>query len=436
VTATNLISARDLARLCCPDDEGAFATLCAGMSDLPAAALAAYWEAAGRDDPGSPISIWHLGRPEPGPREVAAQRAALHARAEGLGVLAGTAHPRHLRELADRLGAAAHDRALALLGIADRTARTARADGWTNAAAALAGGLTVLRDLHAELPAVLGRGEEQFRARALGAQAIEYWRQNKPDPWADLDQRAQLLSWLSDEWVDDAREYLGGRDDDDAVLCRAYLLGAGAPPDAIARLAPGQTPRAGRDLDVEAAELARAVAAGLPLDEEAAAQVIAGSPIRVPVGEVKVTFQGRTVVGSDGAIHALVLDRDARQSVCAVWCAGAFGAECATSLPERGTRVLEEALELFQAAGCARDLADRVADRVFSRPAGDVAEELGQVGVTVLAAAAAAAAGLSADEVERVALARAMETPLAELRERHARKHEAGIAPAPPRVEP
>jgi hypothetical protein len=223
-------STRDLARLCCPDDEGAFATLCADMDDLPAAALAAYWEAAGRDDPtGEEPSIWYLGRLEPGPREVAAQRAALHARAEERGVLAGTASPGHLRELADRLGAAAHDRALDLLRRMGR-----RECG----AASFAGALTLLRDLHAELPAVLGRGEEQFRARALGAQAIEYWRQNKPDPWADLDQRAQLLSWLSAEWADDACEHLDGHDED-VVLHRAYLLGAGAPLDVLAEQRPG-----------------------------------------------------------------------------------------------------------------------------------------------------------------------------------------------------
>lgn len=120
-----------------------------------------------------------------------------------------------------------------------------------------------------------------------------------------------------------------------------------------------------------------------------------------------------------------LIDRDARQKRVADWCAAAFGAGHASSVPQRGIRLAEEAIEAAQAAGCERAMVHRLVDHVFDRPAGELGQELGGVGVTLLALAAAA--GLSADDCEQSEIERVLAKPLAHFAARNAAKNAAGF---------
>lgn len=125
--------------------------------------------------------------------------------------------------------------------------------------------------------------------------------------------------------------------------------------------------------------------------------------------------------------------RDARQAQIAAWTREAFGVEQATSLPQRAVRLLEEALEAYQAAGGDPGMARKLVDFVFARPVGALRQELGGVGVCALALAAAA--GLSADDEERREVERVLAKPVEHFRQRNAAKNEAGflaVAGSPP----
>lgn len=142
--------------------------------------------------------------------------------------------------------------------------------------------------------------------------------------------------------------------------------------------------------------------------------------IRVePRRAVQESDQGRRAESVDGSW------RGARQARVFAWCEDAFGIEKTTSLPHRGLRLLEEVLEVFQAAGGLQSQAHALVDHVFSQPAGDLRQELGGVGVGVLALAAAA--GLSADEYERREVARVLAKPPEHFRRRDEAKDTAGF---------
>lgn len=119
------------------------------------------------------------------------------------------------------------------------------------------------------------------------------------------------------------------------------------------------------------------------------------------------------------------MDRDGRQVQIFAWAKMAFTAEQATSLPQRGLRLLEEAIEAFQATCGDKHQAHELVDYVFSRPAGVLHQELGGVGVTLLVLAAAA--GLSADEEEAREVARVLSKPVEMFTARNAAKNEAGF---------
>jgi len=127
------------------------------------------------------------------------------------------------------------------------------------------------------------------------------------------------------------------------------------------------------------------------------------------------------------AAHAGVRhhSRDQRQVSIANWAAAAFGQAEATSLPQRGLRLLEEAIEAFQACGGDEAMAHDLVAYVFGRPPGQIGQELGGVAVTTLALAAAA--GLSADEEECREVHRVLSKPLGEFAARNARKNAAGF---------
>src|SRR3954471_13386993 len=67
------------------------------------------------------------------------------------------------------------------------------------------------------------------------------------------------------------------------------------------------------------------------------------------------------------------------------WMMACFSMEICRDRTERNHRFLEEALELVQALGCTRAEAHQLVDYTFDRPAGEPAQELGGVMVTLAA---------------------------------------------------
>lgn len=124
-------------------------------------------------------------------------------------------------------------------------------------------------------------------------------------------------------------------------------------------------------------------------------------------------------------VSELERERSDRQAAIFAWAKEAFSVAEAMSIPQRGLRLLEEAVEAFQACGGERDTADRMVDYVFGRPPGEIGQELGGVGVTVLALAAAA--GLSADDEEQREVTRVLSKPIEEFTRRNAAKNAAGF---------
>ena len=120
-----------------------------------------------------------------------------------------------------------------------------------------------------------------------------------------------------------------------------------------------------------------------------------------------------------------LLSRDQRQTALSEWAEAAFGHDQSTSLPQRGLRLLEEAIEAFQACGGDEAMAHKLVAFVFARPAGTVGQELGGVAVTTLLLAAAA--GLSAEEEEGREIHRVLSKPVREFTERNANKNAAGF---------
>lgn len=117
--------------------------------------------------------------------------------------------------------------------------------------------------------------------------------------------------------------------------------------------------------------------------------------------------------------------RSTLQSMVYDWCVRAFGDNHARSIEQRGIRLAEEAIETAQAAGCQREMLHRLVDYVFDRPVGELQQEIGGVGVTLLALSAAAA--VDADYAERKEITRVLSKPLEHFAARNAAKNAAGF---------
>lgn len=92
------------------------------------------------------------------------------------------------------------------------------------------------------------------------------------------------------------------------------------------------------------------------------------------------------------------------QSRVQPWMHACFGAAIAADAKERNHRFLEEALELVQACGATRSEAKQLVDYVYDRPAGERAQEVG--GVMVTLAALCLAQGMDMHEAGEVELNR------------------------------
>lgn len=70
------------------------------------------------------------------------------------------------------------------------------------------------------------------------------------------------------------------------------------------------------------------------------------------------------------AVEVGKLTRDERQKRVAEWCAAAFGANHQSSVPQRSLRMLEEAIEAYQAATGNAEQAHKLIDYIFAKRAG------------------------------------------------------------------
>lgn len=133
-------------------------------------------------------------------------------------------------------------------------------------------------------------------------------------------------------------------------------------------------------------------------------------------------------------VERLRAERDARQQIVADWCVASFGVGAASSLQQRAVRLLEEVIEAYQATGADPAMAHKLIDFVFSRPVGELSQEIGGVGLVLLSLANAA--GVSADAEEAREVARVLAKPPSHWAARNANKNAAGFNTAIPPEEP
>lgn len=124
---------------------------------------------------------------------------------------------------------------------------------------------------------------------------------------------------------------------------------------------------------------------------------------------------------------------DERPARALKWATETFG-DVAANVAERGMRFLEESIELAHAMNMPKDTAEQILNRVYGRPEGNIAMEVGQAQLTLECLAerlGLCAAAESEKEFERV-----QALPSNYLRSRHAMKQDLGItgdaAPSPP----
>lgn len=94
--------------------------------------------------------------------------------------------------------------------------------------------------------------------------------------------------------------------------------------------------------------------------------------------------------------------RLARQKVVYEWGIRCFGLAHMVSPAQRGLRFLEEAVELYQAAGGTAETAHKLVDFIFAREPGEIGQEIGGVGVTLLAFAESVRLDADAEEAREV----------------------------------
>jgi hypothetical protein len=118
------------------------------------------------------------------------------------------------------------------------------------------------------------------------------------------------------------------------------------------------------------------------------------------------------------------VSRNERQRIVFEWAVATFG-KIASDPNERIDRFIEEALELAQAHGVNKHRVLDILEYVFSRPAGDVIQEIGGVGVTLMAYGESVS--IHADDAEIVEVARILAADRTKFREKQDAKAAAGV---------
>lgn len=113
------------------------------------------------------------------------------------------------------------------------------------------------------------------------------------------------------------------------------------------------------------------------------------------------------------------------QHRCAAWVEKTFGISMLTDKEERGMRMLEEAIEVAQAIGVPRERAALLVNVVYDKPAGDVEQEIGGLGTTVLTLATTLGANFL--ETTEKEVSRIESLPAEHFRKRNVAKAAAGV---------
>lgn len=124
-------------------------------------------------------------------------------------------------------------------------------------------------------------------------------------------------------------------------------------------------------------------------------------------------------------LRVATLPRNTRQKRVVAWAQDTFG-EIAMSLRERAMRFTEEAVELAQATGLSQEDVSAIVAHVFRKPAGLFDQEVGGVGVTLLALCEIA--DVSTDLAEVTEIVRVTALDREHFRQRQNVKADAGIA--------
>lgn len=115
-----------------------------------------------------------------------------------------------------------------------------------------------------------------------------------------------------------------------------------------------------------------------------------------------------------------------KQSDLLAWCVSTFGAQMALDPLERAARLVEEAIEVAQAAGLGLGAVRNIACRVYHRPAGELRQEIGGCAFTL--AALAERAGLNVAHELQCEYERVMSIDPEFFRAKHAAKVAAGTS--------
>ena len=83
--------------------------------------------------------------------------------------------------------------------------------------------------------------------------------------------------------------------------------------------------------------------------------------------------------------HPSLSNRQQRQAEILQWANATFGEATASNTGERIRRFAEESIELVQAAGLDKQAMNDIIDHVYDKPTGNISQEIGQVGVSLLA---------------------------------------------------
>lgn len=119
------------------------------------------------------------------------------------------------------------------------------------------------------------------------------------------------------------------------------------------------------------------------------------------------------------------MTRIERQQRILAWAIDVFGHHKACTMAIRGNRFLEEAIEVAQAAGVHEDVAHHIVKGVYSRKTGQLKQEIGAAGITLLSLAELA--GIDADHEEAIEMYRVFGIPKEEWTARERRKLESGF---------
>ncbi len=145
---------------------------------------------------------------------------------------------------------------------------------------------------------------------------------------------------------------------------------------------------------------------------------LSGAPMTAE-NEAHVLWAIRHLAGFLGLPAICEPARSSCQERVHAWVAKCFGEHSAHDQAERTHRYLEESLELAQALGCTESEVMQLVRYVYSRPRGEVAQEIG--GVMVTLAALCAANSCSMEACGEQELARVL-TRIEEIRAKQARK--------------